>query len=129
MLFVCDSHNADRQKAQFLCSYVQGLTVVNISATTFPQALDWLHNHLLQVHLVSLFYFVDPTCSTFFRFYLIIYKYFRLYLDICFLLSFYSNFHFGSHFFSQKMVNTKKIPACLVKLLIEYPMFNKLSIE
>lgn len=29
--------------------YWQGLTVVNISATTFPQTLDWLHNHLLQV--------------------------------------------------------------------------------
>ncbi|KAH0763667.1 hypothetical protein KY290_019740, partial [Solanum tuberosum] len=26
-----------------------GLTVVNISATTFPQTLDWLHNHLLQL--------------------------------------------------------------------------------
>ncbi|KAJ4956392.1 hypothetical protein NE237_013175 [Protea cynaroides] len=26
----------------------QGLTVVNISATTFPQTLDWLHGYLLQ---------------------------------------------------------------------------------
>ncbi|XP_073122838.1 uncharacterized protein [Henckelia pumila] len=33
----------------YLCSFEsQGLTVVNISATTFPQTLDWLHNHLLQ---------------------------------------------------------------------------------
>ncbi|XP_049358526.1 uncharacterized protein LOC125823147 isoform X2 [Solanum verrucosum] len=33
----------------YLCSFTsQGLTVVNISATTFPQTLDWLHNHLLQ---------------------------------------------------------------------------------
>lgn len=28
---------------------LQGLTVVNISATTFPQTLDWLHSYLLQV--------------------------------------------------------------------------------
>lgn len=27
----------------------QGLTVANISATTFPQTLDWLHAYLLQV--------------------------------------------------------------------------------
>ncbi|KAH0763665.1 hypothetical protein KY290_019738 [Solanum tuberosum] len=34
----------------YLCSFTsQGLTVVNISATTFPQTLDWLHNHLLQL--------------------------------------------------------------------------------
>lgn len=33
----------------YICSFKsQGLTVVNISATTFPQTLDWLHNHLLQ---------------------------------------------------------------------------------
>ncbi|KNA17822.1 hypothetical protein SOVF_076410 isoform B [Spinacia oleracea] len=33
----------------YLCSFEsQGLTVVNISATTFPQTLDWLHSHLLQ---------------------------------------------------------------------------------
>ncbi|KVI07584.1 hypothetical protein Ccrd_014052, partial [Cynara cardunculus var. scolymus] len=33
----------------YLCSFQsQGLTVTNISATTFPQTLDWLHNHLLQ---------------------------------------------------------------------------------
>ncbi|KZV43422.1 hypothetical protein F511_25984 [Dorcoceras hygrometricum] len=33
----------------YLCSFEsQGLTVVNISATTFPQTLDWLHNYLLQ---------------------------------------------------------------------------------
>ncbi|KAG9135251.1 hypothetical protein Leryth_024539 [Lithospermum erythrorhizon] len=33
----------------YLCSFdSQGLTVVNISATTFPQTLDWLHNYLLQ---------------------------------------------------------------------------------
>ncbi|KAL7618039.1 hypothetical protein Lser_V15G04276 [Lactuca serriola] len=33
----------------YLCSFKShGLTVVNISATTFPQTLDWLHNHLLQ---------------------------------------------------------------------------------
>ncbi|KAI7732629.1 hypothetical protein M8C21_003647 [Ambrosia artemisiifolia] len=33
----------------YLCSFKsQGLTVVNISTTTFPQTLDWLHNHLLQ---------------------------------------------------------------------------------
>ncbi|MBA0735548.1 hypothetical protein Gogos_019387, partial [Gossypium gossypioides] len=27
---------------------VQGLTVVNVAATTFPQTLDWLHGYLLQ---------------------------------------------------------------------------------
>ncbi|KAG5249160.1 hypothetical protein OIU76_004177 [Salix suchowensis] len=33
----------------YLCSFKsQGLTVANISATTFPQTLDWLHGHLLQ---------------------------------------------------------------------------------
>ncbi|XP_010919578.2 uncharacterized protein [Elaeis guineensis] len=33
----------------YLCSFEpQGLTVANISATTFPQTLDWLHNFLLQ---------------------------------------------------------------------------------
>ncbi|XP_059666937.1 uncharacterized protein LOC132312553 isoform X2 [Cornus florida] len=33
----------------YLCSFKsQGLTVVNISATTFPQTLDWLHGYLLQ---------------------------------------------------------------------------------
>ncbi|XP_057834860.1 uncharacterized protein LOC131045309 isoform X1 [Cryptomeria japonica] len=33
----------------YLCSFEsQGMTVVNISATTFPQTLDWLHNYLLQ---------------------------------------------------------------------------------
>ncbi|CAI9092032.1 OLC1v1027169C1 [Oldenlandia corymbosa var. corymbosa] len=33
----------------YLCSFKsRGLTVVNISATTFPQTLDWLHNYLLQ---------------------------------------------------------------------------------
>lgn len=33
----------------YLCSFKsQGLEVVNISATTFPQTLDWLHNYLLQ---------------------------------------------------------------------------------
>ncbi|KAL9240376.1 hypothetical protein vseg_014603 [Gypsophila vaccaria] len=33
----------------YLCSFEsQGLTVVNISATTFPQTLDWLHGYLLQ---------------------------------------------------------------------------------
>ncbi|KAL3521412.1 hypothetical protein ACH5RR_019561 [Cinchona calisaya] len=33
----------------YLCSFKSlGLTVVNISATTFPQTLDWLHNYLLQ---------------------------------------------------------------------------------
>ena len=34
----------------YLCSFKssQGLTVVNISATTFPQTLDWLHCYLLQ---------------------------------------------------------------------------------
>ncbi|CAH1429844.1 unnamed protein product [Lactuca virosa] len=33
----------------YLCSFKShGLTVANISATTFPQTLDWLHNHLLQ---------------------------------------------------------------------------------
>ncbi|XP_058104453.1 uncharacterized protein LOC131248269 isoform X3 [Magnolia sinica] len=34
---------------EYLCSFgSQGLTVVNISATTFPQTLDWLHSYLLQ---------------------------------------------------------------------------------
>lgn len=33
----------------YLCSFEeQGLTVVNISATTFPQTLDFLHSYLLQ---------------------------------------------------------------------------------
>lgn len=33
----------------YLCSFTsQGLTVVNVSATTFPQTLDWLHSYLLQ---------------------------------------------------------------------------------
>ncbi|GLT40265.1 hypothetical protein SLA2020_144140 [Shorea laevis] len=33
----------------YLCSFKsQGLTLVNISATTFPQTLDWLHGYLLQ---------------------------------------------------------------------------------
>uniref|UniRef100_A0A5B6ZC60 2-phosphoglycerate kinase n=1 Tax=Davidia involucrata TaxID=16924 RepID=A0A5B6ZC60_DAVIN len=33
----------------YLCSFKsQGLTVVNISAKTFPQTLDWLHSYLLQ---------------------------------------------------------------------------------
>ncbi|XP_011018342.1 PREDICTED: uncharacterized protein LOC105121415 isoform X2 [Populus euphratica] len=33
----------------YLCSFKsQGLTVANISATTFPQILDWLHGYLLQ---------------------------------------------------------------------------------
>ncbi|CAA7399744.1 unnamed protein product [Spirodela intermedia] len=35
----------------YLCSFdAQGLLVVNISATTFPQTLDRLHNYLLQLH-------------------------------------------------------------------------------
>ncbi|KAH9647760.1 P-loop containing nucleoside triphosphate hydrolases superfamily protein [Citrus sinensis] len=33
----------------YLCSFKsQGVTVVNVSATTFPQTLDWLHGYLLQ---------------------------------------------------------------------------------
>ncbi|TYJ42232.1 hypothetical protein E1A91_A03G075100v1 [Gossypium mustelinum] len=33
----------------YLCSFEsQGLTVVNVAATTFPQTLDWLHGYLLQ---------------------------------------------------------------------------------
>nr|GMD86231.1 RING-box protein 1A [Ipomoea batatas] len=33
----------------YLCSFEsQGLIVVNTSAAAFPQALDWLHNYLLQ---------------------------------------------------------------------------------
>ncbi|XWS47679.1 hypothetical protein CRYUN_Cryun13aG0004700 [Craigia yunnanensis] len=33
----------------YLCSFKsQGLTVVNVSATTFPQTLDWVHGYLLQ---------------------------------------------------------------------------------
>ncbi|KAL6580578.1 hypothetical protein OROMI_008602 [Orobanche minor] len=33
----------------YLCSFKsQGYTVVNLSATAFPQTLDWLHNYLLQ---------------------------------------------------------------------------------
>ncbi|KAK6262143.1 hypothetical protein QUC31_007959 [Theobroma cacao] len=36
----------------YLCSFKsQGLTVVNVSATTFPQTLDWLHGYLLQIKL------------------------------------------------------------------------------
>nr|XP_010322010.1 uncharacterized protein LOC101248109 [Solanum lycopersicum] len=34
----------------YLCSFTsQGLNVVDVSAATFPQTLDWLHNYLLQV--------------------------------------------------------------------------------
>ncbi|XBH96904.1 hypothetical protein VPH35_087207 [Triticum aestivum] len=34
----------------YLCSFeAQGLTVVDISANSFPQTLDWLHGYLLQV--------------------------------------------------------------------------------
>ena len=33
----------------------QGLTVANISATTFPQTLDWLHGYLLQVNFTDQF--------------------------------------------------------------------------
>ncbi|MBA0851241.1 hypothetical protein Goshw_016007 [Gossypium schwendimanii] len=37
----------------YLCSFEsQGLTVVNVAATTFPQTLDWLHGYLLQVHML-----------------------------------------------------------------------------
>ena len=33
----------------YLCSFEsQGTTVVNIFATTFPQTLEWLNNHILQ---------------------------------------------------------------------------------
>ncbi|XP_011076381.1 uncharacterized protein LOC105160615 [Sesamum indicum] len=33
----------------YLCSFKsQGYAVANVSATTFPQTLDWLHNYLLQ---------------------------------------------------------------------------------
>ncbi|CAL9037998.1 unnamed protein product, partial [Musa banksii] len=42
---------------EYLCSFEsQGMTVVNISATTFPQTLDRLHSYLLQVgrHLETL---------------------------------------------------------------------------
>jgi hypothetical protein len=28
---------------------VQGMTVVNVSATTFSKTMDWLHSYLLQV--------------------------------------------------------------------------------
>ncbi|PON51026.1 P-loop containing nucleoside triphosphate hydrolase [Parasponia andersonii] len=39
----------------YLCSFKsQGLTVVNVSATTFPQTLDWLHGYLLQVDINSI---------------------------------------------------------------------------
>jgi len=27
----------------------QGMTVVNVSATTFSKTMDWLHSYLLQV--------------------------------------------------------------------------------
>ncbi|KAG0570215.1 hypothetical protein M758_6G139700 [Ceratodon purpureus] len=34
----------------YLCSFErQGMTVVNLSATTFPQTLDWMHSYLLEV--------------------------------------------------------------------------------
>lgn len=39
------------------------MTVVNISATTFPQTLDWLHSYLLQVGLVlqnTLTWYMSP---------------------------------------------------------------------
>ncbi|PPD82693.1 hypothetical protein GOBAR_DD20377 [Gossypium barbadense] len=37
----------------YLCSFEsQGLTVVNVAATTFPQTLDWLHGYLLQFTVV-----------------------------------------------------------------------------
>ncbi|KAJ0100164.1 hypothetical protein Patl1_19857 [Pistacia atlantica] len=49
---VQDKHGLIRNLAtiqDYLCSFKsQGLTVVNISATTFPQTLDWLHGYLLQ---------------------------------------------------------------------------------
>jgi len=33
----------------YLCSFEsQGMTVVNLSATTFPQTLDWMHSYLLE---------------------------------------------------------------------------------
>ena len=31
------------------CLVMQGMTVVKLSATTFPQTLDWLHSYLLEV--------------------------------------------------------------------------------
>uniref|UniRef100_M1BY74 ATP/GTP nucleotide-binding protein n=1 Tax=Solanum tuberosum TaxID=4113 RepID=M1BY74_SOLTU len=38
----------------YLCSFTsQGLTVVDVSAATFPQTLDWLHNYLLQDWLAN----------------------------------------------------------------------------
>ncbi|KAK5777320.1 uncharacterized protein LOC108476724 isoform X1 [Gossypium arboreum] len=37
----------------YLCSFKsQGLTVVNLSATTFSQTLDWLHGYILQLEAV-----------------------------------------------------------------------------
>ncbi|KAJ9553520.1 hypothetical protein OSB04_017565 [Centaurea solstitialis] len=48
----------------YLCSFKsQGLTVANISATTFPQTLDWLHNHLLQVFQSWLAHLPIPVLS------------------------------------------------------------------
>ncbi|KAK6250430.1 hypothetical protein SCA6_004435 [Theobroma cacao] len=45
----------------YLCSFKsQGLTVVNVSATTFPQTLDWLHGYLLQRHSLLFFLFLIP---------------------------------------------------------------------
>ncbi|TYJ06147.1 hypothetical protein E1A91_A12G213700v1 [Gossypium mustelinum] len=39
----------------YLCSFKsQGLTVVNLSATTFSQTLDWLHGYILQLEAVFL---------------------------------------------------------------------------
>ncbi|OIV99685.1 hypothetical protein TanjilG_17495 [Lupinus angustifolius] len=45
----------------YLCSFTsQGLTVVNVSATTFPQTLDWLHNHLLQADIIDMLPKANP---------------------------------------------------------------------
>jgi len=33
---------------------VQGMTVVNVSATTFSKTMDWLHSYLLQVKKTNL---------------------------------------------------------------------------
>lgn len=51
----------------FLVFLEQGLTVINISATTFPQTLDGLHSYLLQVmasYVLKLKYYMpfDVNC-------------------------------------------------------------------
>lgn len=54
---------------KFLLIFLQqGVTVVNVSATTFPQTLDWLHGYLLQVYL----FYIQCLCKGFLDFYIVL---------------------------------------------------------